>query len=127
VRPLEGIVVVVIDGDALSAKLAALLLRDAGASVNVGFDAEQALRLVDTFRPRVVVLDLQLPTVSGLVIARHISQLGWAQATRIVAISTGNGQQTRLDALAWGCSAYVQKPLDENLVTTVVHLLKGTP
>jgi DNA-binding response OmpR family regulator len=125
VKPLERIEVVVIDADPPSAKLAGVLLRDAGAAVNVAFDAEQGLRLVDTFRPRGVLLELELPFISGLVLARLISQLGWARETRIIGVSAGNGRVTLRDALAHGCAAYVQKPFDEKFMTTVVEVLRS--
>lgn len=125
-KTLPAVSIVVIDSDPASGRLAAVLLRDAGASVEVAPDAEQGLRQLDALHPRVVLIDLQLPHVNGLVLAKNISQLKWATQTHIVGVSTGNGDTARA-ALVSGCSAYVQKPFGEQLVSTVVQLVRKTP
>jgi len=123
---LEGVKVVLIESDPPGSKLASVVLRQAGADVIPAYDAEQALRLVDAVRPRVVVVDLELPVVSGLVLVRHISQLSWAASTVIVGISTGNGRQLEQDARAYGCHGFLAKPIDSRLVEIITKCLGGT-
>ncbi len=118
---------VLIESDPLSSKLAMLLLKEAGAKVAPALDVEQALRLVDGVRPRVVVVDLELPVVSGLLLARVIRQLNWAEQTVVVGVSTGNGKQLEQDARAFGCHGFVRKPIDARLVETITQCLGGTP
>lgn len=119
---LRGVSVVVIDSDPASLKLAALLLRGEGAMVTTAQSAEQALREVEAVRPDVVVVDLQLPAVSGTTLARVIRQFDWAKNTVIACLSSGNGR-LRQDALDSGCGIYLEKPLDERLVDEVVRAL----
>ncbi|MBL8950108.1 MAG: response regulator [Myxococcaceae bacterium] len=122
-RMLTGIRILVVDADAAGAKLAAVVLRAAGAKVTVATDAEQALERVDAERPRVLALDLHLPSVSGLVLARILSQLAWSPPLTIVGLATGNGKKLEAEALAAGCAAYFEKPIDERLVQVVSNAL----
>lgn len=118
----------IIDPDRMSAKLAAVILQAAGVSPHVAWSAQDALRALDSVRPRLVVIDLELEDLSALTIVRLLRQADWAKSTRIIATTSGNGARKRIDALAAGCHAYLVKPIDSDvLISTTATLLEGNP
>lgn len=70
-------------------------------------DGLEALRLADQLNPNVLVLDLMMPGLNGLEVARQMSK--HAPQTRIVVLSMYSNEAYVLEALGNGASAYVLK------------------
>ena len=85
--------ILVVDDNRDAADSLALLLGMAGAEVEVAYDGPQALRKVAAFRPRVAVLDLGMPGMSGLDVARRIRERDDAGDCTLIAL-TGWGQES---------------------------------
>ena len=76
-----------------------------------GLDAVQAVAAV---RPDVVVLDLGLPDISGLDVARRIraSATPGVAETILLACSASEQVEARASAIEAGCDAFESKPFD---------------
>jgi two-component system response regulator NreC len=70
-------------------------------------DGLEALRLADQLNPNVLVLDLMMPGLNGLEVARQMTK--HAPQTRIVVLSMYSNEAYVLEALGNGASAYVLK------------------
>jgi DNA-binding NarL/FixJ family response regulator len=70
-------------------------------------DGAQALRVTGAARPDVVVLDLQLPDISGVEVTRAL--LATAPAVRVLVLSASGEQQDVLDAMKAGATGYLLK------------------
>jgi DNA-binding NarL/FixJ family response regulator len=70
-------------------------------------DGAQALRLAGASRPDVVVLDLQLPDMSGVEVTRGL--LAANQGIRVLILSASGEQQDVLDAVKAGATGYLVK------------------
>ncbi len=83
---------------------------------------EEAVALVRTEPPRLVIMDIRLPGMSGIETTRRIkAALPFAQ---IVMLTILEGDTYRVDATAAGASAYVLKQnMHSELVPTVAALL----
>jgi len=119
----------VIDDSPTVRKLVEVGLGRAGIAVVSYPDGIQALRAVghrDLERlPDLLVLDLELPTMSGFEIARHLrSQPEWNQ-TRIVILSRYDGIIPRLKARLSGTQAYLSKPFTTQMLMDVVTTSLG--
>jgi DNA-binding NarL/FixJ family response regulator len=73
-------------------------------------DGFAAARLVEQLRPNVLVVDLMMPGLSGLEVARRVRAL--PSPPRVVVLSMHGDEQHVLDALRSGVSAYVLKESD---------------
>ncbi|WP_344081653.1 response regulator transcription factor [Luedemannella helvata] len=83
-------------------------LAEAGYEVAaVAGEGRQALRLAAAARPDVVVLDLQLPDLSGVAVIGGL--LEQAPGTRVLVLSASGEQQDVLDAVKAGAAGYLVK------------------
>ena len=67
----------------------------------------EAVQLVERLKPNVLILDLMMPDLNGLEVARQISQR--AAETRIVVLSMHSNEAYVLEAMRNGASCYVLK------------------
>jgi SARP family transcriptional regulator, regulator of embCAB operon len=102
-------VLIVDDVPAVREALRLLLDDEPGVTVvGEAGDGDQALRLADSLRPDVVVIDLDLPHLAGLVATRALA--AWPNPPRIVAMNVyGADAAVRRLALEAGAATYVEK------------------
>jgi len=62
---MSGESTLVIDDNPQNLKLVRVLLRSEGYQVRSAADAEEGLRILTSFTPRLVLMDLQLPGMDG--------------------------------------------------------------
>jgi CheY-like chemotaxis protein len=90
-------------------------------------DGQETLDVAQKERPDIVLMDLQLPRLNGFAVARFMRQSDTLRRTPIVVISAHDPAKHRNLALAAGCNAYVQKPIDfDHLDELIVSLLPQT-
>lgn len=115
--------VLVVDDNRDAADSLATLLGMVGAEVEVAYDGPHALRLVESFHPRVAVLDLGMPGMSGLDVARRIRREHDADDCALIAL-TGWGQEAdRRLTRAAGFSHHLTKPVDFAEIQAVLSRL----
>jgi CheY-like chemotaxis protein len=84
----------------------------------IAYDGEQALAMVESEEPEVMVLDLKMPGIDGLEVLRRVKRTH--PATEVI-ILTGHGSDAE-EVLAYdlGAFAYLRKPVDiEELTRTM--------
>jgi CheY-like chemotaxis protein len=109
---LEDLPVLVVDDDPASAKLLYVVLSGAGCDVKVAHTAEDALMVLQEFRPRVIVVDLVLPLMSGILFAQQLKADPETRDIVLIAVTAMNGPESRRVAHQAGCIAYLRKPID---------------
>lgn len=102
------------------------LLRQSNYEVRVARDGEEALRLVASFAPHLVLLDVMMPRKSGFEVCRHIRGNPAWRNVKVMMLSA-KGRDSDIDqGLALGADAYVTKPFSTKaLLATVRELLPG--
>jgi CheY-like chemotaxis protein len=91
--------------------LATFVLQGSRFTITPCDSGAAALRMLQVETFDIVLLDLQLPDISGFEIARHIRQ-NLQLEIPIVAVSAFFLPGDRLRALTAGCTAYLEKPID---------------
>ena len=126
---MPGESLLVVDDNATNLKLLDFLLVRQGYEVRTAGDAEQALVLLRDWRPRMVLLDLQLPGIDGLELARRLKADPSTRPIVILAVTAYAMKGDERAALAAGCDAYLSKPIDTRALPAVVAALlaKHTP
>jgi CheY-like chemotaxis protein len=113
--------VLIVDDNPVNLKLAAYLLASKGYDVETAVDAVSAMAALRARKPRVILMDLQLPGMDGLALTRSIKGDPRTSDIRILAVTADamKGDDTR--ALAAGCDGYVSKPIDTRLLPALVQ------
>src|ERR1043165_4459751 len=70
--PLAGEPILIVDDNPQNLKLARVILTAEGYQVKTAVDAEDALTVLESFAPRVILMDLQLPRMDGLALTRQL-------------------------------------------------------
>jgi len=87
-------------------------------------DGEGAIALVEEFKMDLVLLDIGLPRLNGIDVARQIRQL--APQTKILFVSQESSTDVVGEALATGARGYVVKTdAGSELVTAINAVLRG--
>jgi two-component system KDP operon response regulator KdpE len=117
--------VLVIDDDPSVRVALAELLDEAGFKVSSASNGYSGLRLASLERPRVVLLDLGLPELSGLDVLR---ELRGSAETREVAVIVITGYSSRIaEARVAGADLVVEKPFDLDELLAAVHTAVNHP
>jgi CheY-like chemotaxis protein len=104
--------ILVVDVDVEAADALASLLQSAGrGDARVAYTGATALALALEFVPTVLLLDLDLPDMSGYDIARHLSQHPQLQNLRLIALTASGEHPGRELAREVGIERYLIKPV----------------
>jgi DNA-binding response OmpR family regulator len=109
---MAGEQILIVDDTPVNLKLTRILLVNEGYKVLTAASAEEALELLRSYHPHLVLADIQLPGMDGLELTRHIKQ---AEATRditviaLTAFAMAGDERKAVDA---GCDGYITKPID---------------
>lgn len=125
---MPGEPVIVVDDNRINAKLLEIVLGDEGYDVRTVGDAEEALALLQTFRPRLIMMDLRLPGMHGLELTRRLKADAATRDIIIIAVTSSAMKGDDQKALAAGCDGYVTKPISTVSLPTLVarHLAVGS-
>ncbi|HWM18047.1 MAG TPA: response regulator transcription factor [Ilumatobacteraceae bacterium] len=99
--------VLVVDDEPAIVEIVRDYLADAGYRVSTAHSGEEALRQVRSIRPDLIVLDLGLPGLDGLDVARAIRQ---SYRIPIIMLTARSDEADRVVGLELGADDYVVKP-----------------
>jgi CheY-like chemotaxis protein len=116
--------ILVIDDNRDAADSLAALLRTFGHTVDVSYDGKTALNLYEARSPKVVLLDIGLPDVSGYDIAQHIRQAAGGDNVLLIAITGWAQADVKSAAAAAGFDHHLAKPVD---IDALLQLLSAYP
>ena len=102
------------------------LMEKSGYEVKIARDGDEALALVESFLPDVVLLDVMMPRKSGYEVCQQIRErTGW-QHIKVVMLSAKGREAEVNKGLSLGADAYVTKPFsNQELIATIDGLLGG--
>jgi DNA-binding response OmpR family regulator len=128
ITPLKGLRATILNvDDSESARYARTReLMNAGYRVIEAGTGQEALLMIDTLEPHVIVLDVNLPDISGLAVCRAIK--GDPATAHMMGLQVSAVRTTAMDrasGLNSGADAYLIEPIDPlELVSTVNALLR---
>lgn len=118
--------VLVADDERDTATMLAAILRDEGDDVHTVLRGDEVLDVVRLFRPDVVILDLNLPGMSGYAIAHEIRERHGAVAPLLIAVSgVWKDTSERLAGKAMGFDHYLVKPCDPKQLLALLERLRA--
>ncbi len=122
--PLNKTVLVVEDNE-LNMKLFHDVLEAGGYNVLQAKDGMEGWRIAREQRPDLIVMDIQLPEVSGLKVAKWLKDDETLKSIPVIAITAFAMAGDEEKILEGGCDAYIVKPISvSNFLQTVERLAK---
>lgn len=101
--------VVVADDDRMFRKAAETTLRRQGYSVATASDGEEALQLIRSEQPDIIVLDLIMPKLQGFDVLQILKQDTLTSDIPVIVLSSLTQEQDKQEALDLGAAAYFNK------------------
>ncbi|WP_159020099.1 response regulator [Algibacter sp. L3A6] len=101
-------------------------LTDLGYEVTIETDANQAISVYNTFNPDLVIVDINMPGVSGLDIIKYVRNSKNAD-TPIMVLSGNTEDKVITEGFDLGINDYMKKPLSLNEISARVKRLIGQP
>jgi PAS domain S-box-containing protein len=126
--PLSGMKILVVEDDADTRAFIARVLGAAGATVAEASSGDQALALLKTENPDMLVSDIGMAKWDGYQLIRNIRASGLDQVRLpAIALTAFSRDQDRTDALNAGFQAHLVKPIEpDQLINSIAGFRRGT-
>ncbi|HEY7901689.1 MAG TPA: response regulator [Caulobacteraceae bacterium] len=118
--------ILIIEDNELNMKLFADLLSEEGYRILQSGEGVEGYQIARRERPDLIVMDIQLPGISGLEVTRWLKEDAELAAIPVVAVTAYamRGDEARI--LGGGCEAYLAKPISlVPFLETIGRLLKA--
>ncbi|MFU8764280.1 MAG: response regulator [Haliea sp.] len=104
--------ILLVEDNQLNCEMLTRRLQRAGYTVVTAADGRQALALMASERPALVLMDMNLPVMDGWTACRTAREDERLQDIPIIALTAHAMDNDRRSALAAGCDDYATKPID---------------
>jgi two-component system cell cycle response regulator DivK len=118
--------VLIVEDNELNMKLFNDLLEAHGYATLKTADGIEAIELARTHRPDLILMDIQLPEVSGLEVTKWIKEDDTLKSIPVIAVTAFamKGDEERIRE--GGCEAYISKPISVGKFLETVRAYVGT-
>jgi two-component system, cell cycle response regulator len=118
--------ILIIEDDPTSLKLASEVLQAGGHVVMLATSADQAICSINAVKPDIILLDLRLPGIKGIAVARQCREQPSTHDIPIIAITAFTADYGMDEALQAGCDAYINKPINTRTLLTKIEEVVAT-
>jgi len=125
VTPLPRCRILVVDDHEDTAAMLGLLLTLIGHQTQVAHEGLEALATTAAFRPDVVLLDINLPGLTGYEVARRLRELPGGRELMLVAVTAMDQEPHRLESRRSGFDAHLVKPVDSHTLEALLAALRA--
>jgi len=122
---MAGLTILVVDDERDSLDIVHYVLADMAATIVTASTAYEALQMIDSLKPDLMVSDIGMPGMDGMELVRRIRGSGNAQVAgvRALALTAFSRKEDRLRSLEAGFDDYLSKPVaPAELVRAVLTL-----
>lgn len=120
--------VLIVDDDPSIRAMLGFVFDDAGFTVTEAVDGREALEVLRTTPPALMVLDLMMPEVDGVAVLRRRREEGLAPGTRVLVLTAKTDTKDAVWCWELGADEYLIKPVDpDRFLREGQALLKRTP
>ncbi len=104
--------ILIVDDNPQNLKLTRIVLEHDGYEIRTAADATHALELLGSFRPAVILTDLQMPDMDGFEFTRRLKADPGTRDIVVVALTAYAMKGDEKRAYDAGCDGYIAKPFD---------------
>ncbi len=120
-QEFEGLSILVVDDDLFLQELMADILESTGLKVSTAYNGMEAVELVRMKRFAIILIDMQMPVMSGIEATQQIRKIPWYSQTPILGL-TGNILKTDHESCRMaGMNDVYIKPLNYEQLCQLLH------
>ena len=124
---MAGESILIVDDSRLNLKLVRVLLQSEGYLIRTASEGNEALSILGTFKPRLVLMDIQLPGIDGLEVTRRIKANPDAPDIIVVALTSSAMKGDEEKARSAGCDGYISKPFESRKLLSWIREYLDAP
>ena len=125
---MAGEPILLVEDNEINSRLVSFLLSSSGYEVREAADAQEALKLLEGFHPRLILMDLQLPRMDGYELTRRLKADPATRDIIVIALTAYAMSGDEEKALGAGCDGYFTKPIDRRaLIAGIARTLAAHP
>ena len=126
-NPLQKAKIVIADDDLDLCELLEMKLRQSDYEVHAAMDGVQALEIIRSVRPNLVILDIMMPLMSGMEVLRQLKSKTDTTDIPIILMTAKRQESDVNSGFALGVVDYIVKPFNlKDLVVQVKGIIEGT-
>jgi CheY-like chemotaxis protein len=119
--------ILVVDDNVDAADTLTLLLRNEGHDVHTAYGGRDAIQIADTVKPEVVLLDIQMPRMSGYDLVRELRRHERAPRPLLIAVSAWGAESDKLASRQAGFDHHLTKPVDPAALNELLAKSRPSP
>jgi CheY-like chemotaxis protein len=112
--------ILLVDDQADAIDALAILLELDGHTVRTAYSGRDALAVIETFIPDLALIDVSMPDMNGMQLARLLRHSVVLANTRLIALTGFGGDAERKEAAAAGFDAHVTKPVSADELAQLI-------
>lgn len=123
--------ILIVEDNPRNMKVVLMTLRPHGYILLEATDGEEALEIALSDKPDLIMMDMQLPKMSGLEVTEKLRENPACRHTLIVALTAYAMKGDREKFIETGCDAYLAKPISTRelpgIISQLLQQQKGNP
>jgi CheY-like chemotaxis protein len=119
--------ILIVEDNPLNRKLVETILEPYGYHLLTAVNGREAIQIATQEKPNLILMDMQLPGVSGYDATRTLKSKPGTAHIAIVAITAHAMSDERERALSAGCDGYIIKPIDTRALPLQVRKFLDSP
>jgi len=112
--------ILIVEDNPLNMRLLEMTLRAKNYTLLKATDGEEALDMAMRERPDLIIMDIQLPKMSGLEVTRKLRETPAFNHTPIIGITAYAMKGDKEKVIESGCDAYLSKPINTRELPEVI-------
>lgn len=117
------LIIVVADDDLAIRLFVTEYLEMYGYSAIAAEDGQEALELVEAYRPHLLVTDIMMPRMDGYELVRQVRQRPEFRQLPVILLTERRSTEERIRGYELGCDLYLPKPFEINELGAIIRNL----
>ena len=113
--------ILIVEDNSVNVLILRTMLRKCGYEPIVATDGQAGVAMCETHRPKLVLMDINMPFMDGIAAATEIRRRSPGHAPAIVAVTADASDAQRAACAAAGFAGLLPKPLDLDALIAVVR------
>lgn len=118
--------ILIVDDDPYILMSLDFLMKKSGYEVIIARNGTEAMELIETHLPHIVLLDIMMPDVDGYQICKHIKQTEHLKNIQVVFLSAKSNETDIRKGMDLGATLYITKPFSTREIVKQIKDIAST-